>query len=182
MSVPNPIRPATVEDLPQIHEIYTHYVLNTVVSFLVHAAPFDYVKSRFDTTQVRGLPYIVSTDANSPGAITGYAYASPFRGFMLGYGHSVEISIFVHPEHIGRGVGGALMEGLVERLKGAKHVSSEVGYEAEKREFEVKSVLAVMSVDEQSADKGMGLRDWYMKWGFEEVGRLKGIGFKDGRW
>ncbi len=174
------VRPGESTHLPQIQEIFTHYVLNTVVSFLVHAPPLEYVKSRFESSKARGLPYLVCL--NEQEEITGYAYASAFRGFMLGYGHSVEISIFVHPKYVGRRVGAMLMEALLQRLGETKHVSCEEGYEDAKEEFEVRSLVAVMSFDTQDVDKTMALREWYVKWGFEEVGRLKGIGFKNGRW
>jgi phosphinothricin acetyltransferase len=101
---------------------------------------------------------------------------------MLGYGHSVEITVFCHPNYIGKGVGSSLMRELLRLLKETKHVSREAGYEDQPKEFEIKSVMAIMSVDDEREDKGLGLRDWYVKWGFSEVGRLKKIGFKKGRW
>jgi L-amino acid N-acyltransferase YncA len=178
------IRPASDDDIAQIHSIYEYYVLNTVVSFLIKKPPLDYIESRFKASRERGLPYLVARKDVSDGApqIIGYAYASPFRGFMLGYGHSVEMTIFCHPDHRGQGVGSSLMKELLRLLQGTKHVGREVGYEDQTSEFEIKSVMAIMSVDEEREDKGLGLRDWYVNWGFTEVGRLKKIGFKKGRW
>lgn len=175
------IRPAHADDVPHIQSIYSHYVLHTVTSFLIKEPPTDYIMSRFEASRDRGLPYLVA-EQKADLKITGYAYASPFRGFMLGYGHSVEVTIFVHPEHVRQGVGSSLMRGLLGLLKDARHHSREVGHEDQPRDFEIKQVLAVMSVDDEREDKGLGLRDWYGKWGFGEVGRLKGIGYKDGRW
>jgi phosphinothricin acetyltransferase len=43
-------------------------------------------------------------------------------------------------------------------------------------------VMAVMSVDETSWKNGLGLRDFYVKHGFEEVGHLKKVGHKFDRW
>jgi hypothetical protein len=37
-------------------------------------------------------------------------------------------------------------------------------------------------VDEEGWKGGLGLRDWYVNWGFTEVGRMKGVGWKLGRW
>ena len=168
----------------QIHAIYEYYVLNTVVTFLINKPPSDYIKSRFEAGRERGLPYLVAQKENPDrtSQIVGYAYASPFRGFMLGYGHSVEITIFCHPDHIAQGIGSGLMRELLGSLKGTKHVSREVGYEDQPKEFEITTVMAVMSVDDEKQDKGLSLRDWYVKWGFSQAGRLKNIGFKDGRW
>jgi phosphinothricin acetyltransferase len=38
-----------------------------------------------------------------------------------------------------------------------------------------------MAVDEDAPGQGLALRDWYRRWGFEEVGRLQGVGYKKGR-
>jgi L-amino acid N-acyltransferase YncA len=178
------VRPASQSDLIQIHEIYQYYVVNTVITFLINKPPIDYIKSRFEATRERGLPYLVAEQHGSEctSQVVGYAYASPFRGFMLGYGHSVEMTIFCHPDHVGQGVGSSLMMELLRLLKEMKHVSRELGHEDQPKEFAIKNVMAVMAVDDEKEDKGLGLRDWYVKWGFAEVGRLKKIGFKNGRW
>lgn len=180
------IRPASESDVAQIHSIYDYYVLNTVAALLINKPPLEYVKSRFEATRERGLPYLVAeqnvSDNTFQFPIIAYAYASPFRGFMLGYGHSVEMTIFCHPDFVGKGVGSSLMRELLRSLKETKHVSREAGYPDQPEEFEIKSVMAVMSVDDELKDKGLGLRDWYVSWGFLEVGRLKKIGFKKGRW
>ena len=184
MSMATRIRPASEGDLDQIHSIYDYYVLNTVVPFLINKPPIDYIKSRFEASRERGLPYLVAQKnvSDSTSQVVGYAYASPFRGFMLGYGHSVEITVFCRPDHVGQGVGSILMKELLRLLKETKHVSKEVGYEDQPKEFQIKTVMAIMSVDDEREDKGLGLRDWYVKQGFTEVGRLKNIGFKQGRW
>ena len=174
------IRPATEADLPGILTIYNYYVLNTVVSFLVQEADLAYVQAPFERAKERGLPYFV---ADKEGEVVGYAYASPFRGFMLGYGHSVEITIFCHPMHTKKGLGAAMMKALLDALKVAKHVSREAAHEDKPAEFDIWNVMAIMSVDDKSPDGtfGMGLKDWYERWGFKVVGRLEGIGWKQGR-
>jgi L-amino acid N-acyltransferase YncA len=174
------IRPAVEVDLPGILAIYNHYVLHTVTSFLIQEADLAYVQASFERAKERGLPYFV---AAQEGEVVGYAYASPFRGFMLGYGHSVEITIFLHPIHTKKGLGSLLMKALLDALKGGKHVGQEAAHEDHTVEFDVWNVLAIMSIDNESEDGtfGMGLRDWYEKWGFKVVGRLEGIGFKQGR-
>lgn len=174
------IRSATVEDLPQVQSIFEYYVLNTVVSFLVQKPPADYIKSRYQDSTSRNLPYLVAVEKGS-GKVLGYTYASAFRGFMLGYGHSVEMTIFCHPDHKGQGIGRQLMDAMLRALHETKHASKEAGYEDNVVEFSVKKVFAIMAVDETASGGGLALRDWYRKWGFEEVGRLKGVGFKKGR-
>ena len=174
------VRSATADDLSQILSIFEYYVLNTVVSFLVQKPPQGYVESRYQESKDRNLPYLVAIEENS-GNIIGYASASAFRGFMLGYGHSVEVSIFCHPQHKGKGTGNQLMEAMMEALGKTKHVSKEAGHEGNTVEFTIKKVFAIMAVDDTAPRGGLALRDWYIKWGFEEVGRLKEVGSKKGR-
>ena len=127
----------------------------------------------------RQLPYIAATkDAK----IVGFASASAFRGFMLGYGHSVEMSIFAQPDHKGQGVGGTLMKAILERLRQTKHLSHEEGHDDDKREFPIKQIMAIMSVDGDGPGSGSQLASFYERWGFRLAGQLRNIGFKNGRW
>jgi len=175
------VRPATEADLAQVRDIFEHYVLNTVISFLTQKPSLDYISTRYNDSVSRGLPYFVAVDETQEGKVVGYASSSPFRGYMLGYGHTVEITLICHPEHTGRGIGSLLISRLISELKIATHLSKEVGYEDNVVAFKVKKVMAIMAVDETGAKQGLALRDWYMKKGFEEVGRLKGVGSKKGR-
>lgn len=173
------VRAATETDLAQVRRIYEYYVLNTVVTFLVQQPPSDYIATRFHDSTARHLPYLVAVDGN--GAVVGYSYASAFRGFMLGYGHSVEISLFCDPRHRNKGVGSKMIKRLIEILRETKHISKEAGHEDNPVQFDIRKVFAVMAVDEEAPGQGLALRDWYKRWGFEEVGRLKGVGFKKGK-
>jgi L-amino acid N-acyltransferase YncA len=39
-----------------------------------------------------------------------------------------------------------------------------------------------MAVDGQGRNDGLELRDYYVRWGFREVGRMERVGFKFERW
>ncbi|KAL2433682.1 hypothetical protein ABEF95_008693 [Exophiala dermatitidis] len=173
------VRRATEADLPQVRAIFEHYVLNTIVSFMVQRPPPDYIAQRFQEIASRNLPYLVAV--GDGGQVVGYAYAAAFRGYMLGYGHTVEMSLFCHPQHRNKGVGGQMIQQLLQMLRTTKHTTKEVGHEDNVVEFDIKKVIAVMSVDESAPNRGLALRDWYLRWGFEEVGRLKGVGSKNGQ-
>lgn len=174
------VRPAEQADLPQVQAIFEHYVLNTVNTFLVQKPPTDYIRSRFDGVRKRNLPYLVAVD-QARDTVVGYSYASGFRG-SLSYGHSVEISVFCHPDYKSIGIGSKLMARLLDELKHTRHVTCEGGHEDSPAEFQVRKLLAIMAVDDEASNGGLALRDWYVeKWGFEQVGRLKGVGCKKGR-
>ena len=179
------VRAAKLEDIPEIHSIYTHYVLNTVISLLIHPPSISYIEERFNATLEQNMPYLVAVDDDLPAGsrIIGYTYASGFRNFMIGYLHSAEMTIFLHPDRKGKGVGNMLMKELLAQLKVRKQVRSEVNSKGVKieAEGECRQLLAIMSVDDEPQE-GKSLRDWYVKWGFDEVGHLRKIGFKNGRW
>ncbi|EDN03263.1 predicted protein [Histoplasma mississippiense (nom. inval.)] len=111
------IRSATESDLHQIHSIFTHYVQNTVVTFRVNKPPFSYIGKRFHEAQERGLPYLVaveksgqdnpSHEGNPTEKVCGYTLASAFRGYMLAYAPTVEMSLLVHPDYQSQGIGSA---------------------------------------------------------------------------
>ncbi|KAI1626182.1 acetyltransferase [Exophiala viscosa] len=173
------IRPATEADLPQVRQIFAHYVLNTVVTLLINKPPLSYIVGRFRDSICCGLPHLVAVDDHD--VVLGYTYASLFTGSKLGYAKTVEISLFCHPDYTSKGIGSCPINQLIDTLRTAKHVCQEVGHEQNPTEFDVRKVIAVMSVDEGAQGQALALRDWYKRWGFEEVARLKGVGFKQGR-
>ena len=101
-------------------------------------------------------PYLV---AEEDGEVAGYAYATQIRP-RAAYRFTAEDSIYVHPDHLRRGVGRALLEALMQR-------SAECGF---------RTMIAVVGGAEPAS---VALHEAL---GFREVGRLKGVGFKFGRW
>ncbi|KAK2754700.1 hypothetical protein FQN54_006833 [Arachnomyces sp. PD_36] len=200
------IRPARPSDLPQVHDIYTHYVLNTSLTFLTNAPPLSFTVKKFeDITLKRKLPFLVAVrEANELGVggeeeeeILGYASLSPYRGTLLAYAPTVELSLFLHPEQTGKGIGGRLLGellGMVRRgevwhdarefegVEGWERGLGEAGNGDGDRMGRVRNVLAVMAVDVERREEGEGLRRWYVERGFVERGRMEGVGFKRGRW
>ncbi|PGH09448.1 phosphinothricin acetyltransferase [Blastomyces parvus] len=189
------VRPATESDIPQIYSIFTHYVLNTVITFRTNTPPFSYISKKFHETQERGLPFLVAIElpgqndtchgGNMTGKVCGYTLASPFRGYMLAYAPTVEMSLFVHPDYHSRGIGSMLLSSLIEALRETQHISYEVigdaGSEARVHEqVKVKNILAIMAVNPEGKNGGEGLRDWYVQRGFIERGRMNEVGFKHG--
>ena len=171
------VRRADYADLPSIRAINAHYVLNTVNTLVVHEPSLESVTSKFEAAKRRCLPYLVAIDRIQD-KVLGYIYASQFRG-SLGYGQCVEISIFCDPANRFLGVGSKLMERLLEELRQTMHVTWEDRHEDTPAEFQVRKVIAIIAVDEEAP---LDLAQWYVnRYGFKQVGRLQGVGFKRGR-
>ncbi|KAF7329591.1 hypothetical protein MKEN_00222000 [Mycena kentingensis (nom. inval.)] len=163
------IRPATPADIPQITAILNHYVATSVTTFRLDPVPELTVLESYHAVRAAGLPYLVAVLASAPETVLGYTYASGYRmPSHAGYQYTVEISVFVAPGERTRGVGTAMMDALISTLRSL--------------EGRVTQVLAVMAVDTDAVGAGYGLRDWYARWGFQQVGHLKRVGRKLGKW
>lgn len=192
------IRPATVEDLAQVRDIMAYYVRHTSLTFLQNPVSQVMLDAKFhDITESRRLPYLVAIDEDSEKSqeiVVGYTYLSPFRGHMLSYGPTVELTLFVHPDHQSRSIGTSLLTALLEsaKISGVAHVAREsiidddgvqhTIYAADGEVIRVRNIIAVMAVDPDGKDGGEALRRWYINRGFVERGRMDKIGFKKGRW
>ncbi|KAL2848249.1 hypothetical protein BJX68DRAFT_103231 [Aspergillus pseudodeflectus] len=218
------IRPAVPSDLAQIRSINTHYIRNTVLTFVQHPPVAATYRAKFEEITGRGLPYLVAVDANSrdedgsrDGArndsdlVLGYAYLAPFRGTMLSYASTVELTLYVRPGYQSQGVGSGLLDALLEAARGLRHFGFEVTEsgseethipgsntpgEEKKPEDKVfavdpedgepgariRSIIAIMAIDPEGPDHGDALRRWYVSRGFVERGRMKKVGFKRGFW
>ena len=152
------IRPAVETDLPNVREIYNHYVLNSSVTFDERPLTLAALRKKFTTSQKLGMPYLV---AESPsGQLLGIAWVYPWQGNTANR-RSVELSIYVGPAATGRGLGKALLEQLLDDAKAAG----------------IRNVIVVI------ADKGAEASiQMHKKFGFKETGRMGRVGFKYDRW
>ena len=114
------IRDATGVDLPCITALYGREVRNGTATFELEPPSLEAMTKRFDAVKQHDLPWLV---AEVDGVFAGYAYASPFRP-RPAYRYGVEGSIYVEEAARGHGVGRALLETLVDRVRamGLRHV------------------------------------------------------------
>jgi len=107
------VRDATVDDLPTVAAIYTHYTLRTTATFNIEVRTPREWRERFRTNIVDG-PYdlLVATEGDG---VVGFVETQRFRP-KAAYDRSVEISVYVSPDAHGRGVGSALFGALFARL------------------------------------------------------------------
>lgn len=107
------VRDATPADLPAVAAIYTHYVLNTTITFNTEVrTPREWTERYAD--QVDGGPHSLLV-ATVDDRVAGFIETGPFRP-KPAYGRSVEVTVYVAPDATGAGVGGRLFEAMLARL------------------------------------------------------------------
>jgi phosphinothricin acetyltransferase len=152
------LRDAVARDIPDMLEIYNHYVANSTVTFDEDAQTLKEMRKKFAHVEGLHYPWIVAV---SPGnVILGYAYVTPWKP-KAAYRFTVENSIYLGPASTGKGLGTALMAELLVRAKAAG----------------VKEIIAVIA--DKGADGSLKLHE---RFGFEEIGHMGRVGFKFGRW
>ena len=151
------LRPAAVADLPAIQAIYAHHVVHGLGTFEEVPPTVEEMARRHAAVTGYGLPWLA---AHAAGRVVGYAYAGPFRT-RAAYRYTVEDSVYVAPDAIGRGVGKAVLSEVIRSCEA----------------FGIRQVVAVIG---DSANAGsIGL---HTALGFEPAGVGKGFGYKLGRW
>jgi phosphinothricin acetyltransferase len=109
------VRPATAQDLEAINEIYDHYVAETHITFDVEPTSMDDRREWFSHYAETG-PHrlMVAVDGDK---VVGFASSGRFRP-KPGYLTSVETSIYLAPELIGKSIGSRLYGELFKALEG----------------------------------------------------------------
>jgi len=190
MASPIALRLATPSDVPGIFEIHRYYTLNTIITFKLAITPEEEHLETLKSVQSQDLPYIVATmqdkkvdESKSYERIVGYTYCTGFRSGKAGYRHTVELSLFCHPEYRYMGIGTRLLNKLLEVLsKPQENTHFLAGNVARSEDRKVRQIIACMAIDETGIENGLGLKRWYENFGFEEVGHLKKVGHKFDRW
>ncbi len=103
------LRAAESGDLATVQAIYAHHVLHGLGTFEETPPSLDEIAERHAAVTGRGLPWLVAEEA---GRVLGYAYAGPFRP-RAAYRYTVEDSVYVAPDAMGKGVGRALLDGVI---------------------------------------------------------------------
>jgi L-amino acid N-acyltransferase YncA len=151
------VRPATPDDIPAIHAIYAHYVLNGLATFEEEPPAAAELRRRYDDITRRKLPSVV---AEFGSMVAGYGYCTLYRA-RSAYRYTLEDSVYVRQDVQGRGVGTALLSELIRRCE-------TLGY---------RQLIAVIGDSAHAASIGL-----HAAQGFLRVGTLRSVGFKFGRW
>ena len=150
------IRDAGHDDLPAILDIHNDAIRTTTAIWDEHEVDLDDRRAWFDGRRSAGLPVLV---AELDGSVIGFASYGPWRA-KTGYRFTVENSVYVHPDHRGRGAANALMPALIEHARGG-------------------DVHAIVAGIEATNAGSIALHE---KFGFRRVALLPEVGFKFGRW
>jgi L-amino acid N-acyltransferase YncA len=153
------VRPAAPADAAPVAVIFAHYVATSVATFEEVAPTAEDWRRRLDDLAGQNLPFLVA-EAGHGGSVCGFAYASPWRP-KPAYRHTVEDTVYLSPGHTGRGIGSALLGGLLARCAQAG----------------ARQVIAVIA--DAGSDASAAL---HRRFGFTEAGRLSAVGRKHGRW
>lgn len=106
-------RPAHRDDLPQLTEIYNHYVVHSPATFDLTPKMVEERAEWFAQFSETGRHRLVVAEDN--GVVIGYAGTTRFR-VKPAYDRTVETTVYCAPEAMGRGVGAQLYAALFETI------------------------------------------------------------------
>lgn len=150
------IRTATEEDIPELLAIYNDVILTTTAIYSEEPVSLENRLAWFKERVGQGFPVLVAVEGD---AVVGF---SSFGGFRAspGYKATVELSVHVHVDLRGRGVGRSLVKALFPYAAAAgKHV-----------------MIAVIDAENEAS---IHLHE---SLGFRQAGHFQEVGFKFGRW
>jgi len=153
------IRPASLNDLASMTEIYNHYVVNT--HFNLDLQPFipeqriSWFRDHSDNQRYRLL---LAEDAD--GNIAGYVGTGKFLRAKDAYDSTVEITAACRPDTAGKGIGTKLYAALFAAIA----------------QEDINRVVAVI------AQPNLASNALHKRFGFQEVGCLTEVGQKFGKY
>ena len=106
------IRPVSLSDAQAIQAIYAPYVEKTAITFEYEVPSVQEFDKRISKT-IEKYPYLV---AEENGQVLGYAYASNYYA-RTAYDWTTELSIYLHEDERGRGLGSQLYDALEKELE-----------------------------------------------------------------
>jgi L-amino acid N-acyltransferase YncA len=150
------IRPAVFSDIDTILEIINHEILHSTSIYDYEPRDFETQKLWFEEKQNQNLPVLVAETEN---AAIGFATYGSFRQ-KEAYKFTIEHSVYVAEEFIGKGVGKLLLAELIQLAK-------EQGYH---------TMIGAIDADNS------GSITFHEKFGFKTVGTVREVGYKFDKW
>ena len=150
------IRPYKTEDTQAILEIINHNILHSTSLYDYSVRTIEQQKAILEEKIKKGFPVIV---AEKEGEILGFGMYSEFR-FREAYQFTVEHSVYVAENHLGKGIGKSLLSELIVLAKAQK----------------LHTMIGVIDSENQNSIA------FHEQFGFKIVGVVKESGYKFDRW
>ncbi|TCM68731.1 phosphinothricin acetyltransferase [Acinetobacter calcoaceticus] len=152
------IRSATTSDLPQIIAIMNQEILHGTANWRDEIRSLAQYSDWFESLQQNNFPLLVAVVSGTD-HIAAFADYDRFREIQ-GYRHTVEHSVFVHPDYARQGLGKSLMLALIQSAK-TQHIH-----------------VMVAAIDlENTASIYL-----HQQLGFKQTGLMPQVGKKFGQW
>lgn len=161
--MPPHIRPSTEDDVAEITRIYAHYVHTSTATFELEPPTCEEMSQRRAKILKLGLPYLVAEQEagqENDEKIVGYAYAGQYRP-RPGYQYTIGDSVYIDPQHLGEGLGQALLTTLITQCEQGPW----------------RQMIAVIGDTANTASMRLHERH-----GFRTIGTLYSVGWKFNRW
>ncbi|UTW66107.1 N-acetyltransferase [bacterium SCSIO 12643] len=149
------IRTVGKQDAKSIARIYNHYVKYSIVTFDEYEISADEIEKRIEHWDKKYPWFVLEHD----GEVVGYAYGSEWKK-KSAYRSSVETTVYLVHNVIGKGLGHQLYSALISELK-------EMGF---------RMLIGCISLPNPESIR------LHEKLGFEKKGQLDQMGFKLDRW
>lgn len=150
------IRPATASDLPEILAIVNHAIAHTTAIYDYEPRTLELQNEWFADKLAHKFPVIA---AEYNGKTIGFASYGTFR-VKAAYQFTVEHSVYVSDDFIGKGIGKLLLAELIQLAK-SQNMHVMIG-----------------CIDAANAPSIA----FHKKFGFKESGICREVGFKFGKW
>ena len=148
------VRAATEKDLASILDIYNEAVLHTTATFDTEPRSLEKQQAWFFAHK-KNHPVVVAEENDM---VIGWASLSPWSD-RCAYDTTVEVSVYIHHDHRGRGLGSRLLEEVI----------------AAGKNLEIHTVLSRIT---QGNEISIRIHE---KCGFKTIGVMKEVGFKFNR-
>ncbi len=150
------IRPYKTEDTQAILEIINHNILHSTSLYDYSVRTIEQQKAILEEKIKKGFPIIV---AEKEGEILGFGMYSEFR-FREAYQFTVEHSVYVSENYLGKGIGKSLLSELIVLAKAQK----------------LHTMIGVIDSENHNSIV------FHEQFGFKIVGVIKESGYKFDRW
>ena len=150
------IRPFEIKDTQSILDIINYNILNSTALYDYKIRDYETQKTILEDKINKGFPVII---AECDGKLVGFGMYSEFR-FREAYKFTVEHSVYVSPNEMGKGIGKMIMAQLIIQAKAQG----------------LHTMIGVIDSENKSSIT------FHEQFGFKTVGIIKESGYKFDRW